>query len=399
MTSASAGRTKHLFVLATGLGKTTVASALADRFFQRGYRKILVLCHAVDLAAQLQREFWKQLSRDIPTRIFTDGEPPVPIEGVNFGLYQTMYNYLGGIEKGSFDLIIVDEAHHALGNAFTLCVEHLAPRLLIGMTATPWRGDGRRVEDLFGEPQVTLSLVDGMKMGYLAQVDYRLMCDNIDWGQLADLAGRPVSIKELNKRIFLPQRDDAVIDEIVKLGSEVKHPRIAVFSPSVSHAEEFAIKLNARGVKAANLSIPDKVRRRSLLMEFSAGGLSAITAVDVLNEGIDVPEVNVVVFLRATHSRRIFVQQLGRGLRIAPGKERVVVLDFVSDLRRLSALHQMQGEFTKALKSRPEQIWLPVEVVSFSSVRTRAFVDAWLNDGEDIQDADEQSSITFPEIV
>ena len=196
------GLDKALYVVATGLGKTVIASTIADSLFNHGIRKILVLCHATDLAFQLQKSFWSQISKDIPTRLFMDGEPPVPMDGINFGLYQTLFGYLGGIDPKAFELVIVDEAHHALANAMSTCIEHLKPRFLVGMTATPWRGDGASIESMFGKPIHRVSLVDGMRMGYLAKVDYRLMCDNIDWKEIPNLAKKSLTIRDLNKRLF-----------------------------------------------------------------------------------------------------------------------------------------------------------------------------------------------------
>lgn len=393
------GRRKSLFIVATGLGKTTIASSIANSLYNQGLKKILVLCHATDLAFQLQQSFWTQISKQIPTRLFMDGEPPVPIDGINFGLYQTLFGYLGGIEQTAFDLIIVDEAHHALANAFASCIEHLTSKLLIGMTATPWRGDGISIESLFGEPIERVSLVDGMRMGYLTKVDYRLMCDNIDWNIIPKLAKRSLSIRDLNKRLFLPQRDDAVIHNLLEIVSKMANPRIAIFSPSKNHAETFAGKLVSAGIPAANMSIDDKVKRRQILLNFSAGKIKAITAVDVLNEGIDVPDVNILVFLRATHSRRIFVQQLGRGLRISAGKDKVVVLDFVTDIRRIAAV----TELDKEAKAEPkpgeiETVFLRDGVVTFSNENAQNFVEAWLDDVTSLQDRDDAEKLAFPDV-
>jgi len=392
------GRRKALFIVATGLGKTVIASSIADKLYVQGMRKILVLCHATDLAFQLQKSFWTQISKRVPTRLFMDGEPPVPMDGINFGLYQTLFGYLGGIDPEAFDLIIVDEAHHALANAFASCIEHLKPKLLIGMTATPWRGDGASIESIFGEPIEQVSLVDGMRMGYLARVDYRLMCDNIDWEEVPRLAKKSLSIRDLNKRLFLPQRDDAVIDQLLAVAKETPNPRIAVFSPSKTHAETFAAKLVSSGVSAANMSVDDKVKRRQILLNFSSGKIKAVTAVDVLNEGIDVPDVNILVFLRATHSRRIFVQQLGRGLRISKGKDKVIVLDFVTDIRRMAAVRDLDKE----AKSEPkpgevETVFLRDGVVTFSNEKAQRFVDAWLNDVASLQDRDDAEKLAFPD--
>jgi len=392
------GRRKALFVVATGLGKTVIASSVADLLYSTGLKKILVLCHATDLAFQLQRSFWAQISKNIPTRIFMDGEPPVPSDGINFGLYQTLFGYLGGIEPTAFDLIIVDEAHHALANAFSPCIEHLSPKLLIGMTATPWRGDGTSIESIFGEPIEKVSLVDGMRMGFLAKVDYRMMCDNIDWEQVPKLARTSLSIRDLNKRLFLPQRDDAVIAKLLELTASMERPRIAIFSPSKNHADTFAGKLVSSGIPAANMSVDDKVKRRQVLLNFSSGKIKAVTAVDVLNEGIDVPDVNILVFLRATHSRRIFVQQLGRGLRISPGKEKVIVLDFVTDIRRLAAVKELDKEAKADPKpGEVETVFLRNGVVTFSNEKAQKFVDAWLDDVASLQDQDDAERLAFPD--
>jgi len=393
------GRSRSLIILATGLGKTVVAASAADQMFDLGLNKILVLYHAIDLSTQLQMAFWREVKKTIPTRSFSSGETPIPIEGINFGLYQTFFNDLGGIEKDAFDLIIVDEAHHAMANAFASCINHLTPKMLIGLTATPWRGDGGSISTIFGEPIIKLSLIDGMKMGYLAKVDYRLMCDNIDWENIPELARKKVSIKDLNKRLFIPQRDEAVISALQEVMADFDNPRIAVFSPSIKHAEAFAAKLVTTGIRAANLSVDDKIERRKLLLSFATGKLQAITAVDVLNEGIDVPDVNILVFLRPTHSRRIFVQQLGRGLRIVNGKTKVIILDFVTDVRRLSTILQ----FDKEAKSKPEgeyieTVHLDDGVVTFSDEKAGTFIDSWLGDVAGLEDEEDSATLVFPRI-
>lgn len=392
------GRRKSLFIVATGLGKTVIASTAANALYQMGLKKILVLCHSVDLAQQLQREFWPQIPKTVPTRLFMDGEPPVPIQGINFGLYQTLFGYIGGLNRDAFDLLIVDEAHHALSNAFASCIEHLEPQHLIGMTATPWRGDGATIDSIFGEPIARVSLIDGMRAGFLAKVDYRLMCDNIDWQEVPKLAKKSLSIRDLNKRLFVPQRDEAVMESITRAVKEFSAPRIAIFSPSKAHAEEFARKLNLAGISAASASIDDKVKRRRVLMDFSAGKLLAVTSVDVLNEGIDVPDVNILVFLRATHSRRIFIQQLGRGLRLAKGKEKVVVLDFVTDIRRIAAVKELDKEAREEPKPGDiETVYLRDGIVKFDNQKTQTFIDAWLEDVADLEDSDEAEKLTFPD--
>ncbi len=389
--------THGLFIVATGLGKTVIAASIADHFFRdRGMKKILVLCHATDLAFQLQKSFWTQCGKDIPTRIFMSGSPPSTRPGITFGLYQSFQGYLGGITPDAFDLVIVDEAHHAVSHGFRTCINHLRPNFLIGMTATPWRGDGQQIEEIFGVPIAKVSLVDGMRDGYLAAIDYRLMCDNINWEEVPKVAGCKVSIRDLNKRLFFPQRDAAIIFQIRRAAEEFTNPKIAVFSPSVKHAEKFSEALTSAGIPALNLSISDKTERNSRLLRFTTGELMAVTSVDVLNEGIDVPDVNILVFLRATHSRRIFVQQLGRGLRLAEGKSKVIVLDFVSDIRRLAAVSELKSELQATSPERT--VYFNHGVVAFSNEKTENFVLKWLNDIASLQDGEDTEKLIFPTI-
>ena len=391
------GEKQAFYIVATGLGKTVIAATIANELWIRGCRKILVLCHAIDLSLQLEQGFWPQITKDIPTSVFFGGLPPKYSEGISFGLYQSLYGYLPGIEPNQFDAIIVDEAHHALAHGFKTCLDHLKPKFLVGMTATPWRGDRKKLSDIFGEPVAKVSLVDGMAMGYLSKVDYRILCDNVDWDSMHNMSKKNYSIKDLNKRLFLPQRDEAVINEIHFAVRETKHPRIAVFSPSMEHCEKFARMLTAAGIPCTTLTSDiEKGERRRRLLAFAAGNYQAVCAVDVMNEGIDIPDVNILVFLRATHSRRIFVQQLGRGLRLSEGKEKVIVLDFVSDIRRMAEMIEMNNE-GKCKGAEKEVIYLKEGFVSFSDARMEKFVNVWLEDVADLSGSDDEVKLTFPE--
>ena len=391
------GSTRAQFVLATGLGKTSIASAVTRDLMDKGFKKVLVLCHATDLASQLEQSFWRQLPKSIPTSLFMGGGPPSVRDGVSFGTYQTLIGYLGGLSPDAFDLIIVDEAHHAVAAQFQQCIDHFNPRLLLGMTATPWRGDGAEIDHVFGPPLSTISLTDGMKMGVLAEVDYRVMCDNVDWNEVPKLAGSTRSIKSLNKSLFLPQRDEAVVQAIKSASKEFTSPRIAIFSPSKKHSDRFAHLLCSGGIPTASLSSCDSIERRKRLLDFSAGGLQAVTAVNVLNEGIDIPDVNIIVFMRATHSRRIFVQQLGRGLRLTPTKKKVLVLDFVTDLRRAAEIIAMERDESSEKESEnPSDVFLPGRHITFSDSRVGRFIDMWIDDVEAVAGSEASQTLLFP---
>jgi superfamily II DNA or RNA helicase len=390
------GDKRAFYIVATGLGKTVIAATIARELWERGCRRILVLCHATDLALQLEQGFWSQIKKEVPTSVFFDGLPPRDTDGISFGLDQSLYGYLPGIEPEQFDVVIVDEAHHALAHGFRSCLEHLKPKFLIGMTATPWRGDGQSLSTVFGDAIEKVSLVDGMAMGYLAKVDYRILCDNVDWDNMEQISKQKLSIRDLNKRLFLPQRDEAAISEIQRVVRDIANPRIAIFSPSIEHSNRFADMLSVAGIPCAALSRVDKAERRRRLLAFASGTYQAVAAVDIMNEGIDIPDVNLLVFLRATHSRRIFVQQLGRGLRLSEGKEKVIVLDFVSDIRRMAEMLEMNNE-GKIKGAQQEVVYLREGFVSFSDAKVERFVNVWLEDIADLGNSEDETKLTFPE--
>lgn len=401
----STGRRRVQFVVATGLGKTVIASEILSRLYEKGLKRALVLCHSQELALQLEQSFWGQIDKSIPTRVFFEGSMPKVYEGINFGLYQTFSNYLSGLEADDYDVVIVDEAHHAMARGFRRCLDHLEPRLLVGMTATPWRGDGLSIDSIFGIPVAQVSLVDGMKMGYLAQADYRIYCDTIDWEDVARTTGGKISIRDLNKRLFVPQRDEAIVDELVKQASSIPNPRVIIFCASIEHSKRFADLLTvASRFSCKQLSGLDRIERNRALMEFASGKVQAVTAVDVLNEGIDVPDVNILVFLRSTHSRRIFVQQLGRGLRPAIGKEKLLVLDFVTDIRRVAEVIRMDQEARKPRLSfkthQSEEVtttYFQDGIVTFVNKGALPFTQQWLQDVADLDDTEEVQFLKFPE--
>jgi len=397
-----AGGKRAQFVVATGLGKSTIAAEIMVSLMNNGFSKCLVLCHSQDLSYQLEQSFWSQLGKNLSTHVFINGLPPNRKARINFGTYQTMVNYLSGFAADSFDLIIVDEAHHSMAGGFLRCINHFKPKLLVGMTATPWRGDGLNLNTVFGEPVDQVSLVEGMNMGYLAKASYRLFCDLIDWKDVFDRSEKSISISDLNKRLFVPQRDEVIIQETLKVASNIKDPRIIFFCPSIEHCDRIASLACSTGIiNCKPLSGVERVERYKSLMEFSSGRINAVAAVDVLNEGIDIPDVNIIVFLRATHSRRIFIQQLGRGLRITNNKSEVVVLDFVTDIRRIAEVFKMDAEYLD--KSSSEKglcnIYLPSDDIKFQNKGELPFAFQWIADVADLDNESNISSMLFPSEV
>jgi len=247
-----------------------------------------------------------------------------------------------------------------------------------GVTATPWRGDDYDIENIFGPALIRMGIAEGLQGGFLSDVDYRLLADNLDWELVQDLSVHRYSLGQLNRRLILPTRDEEAVRIITDVFQTSRRRGGIVFSPSIAHAREFAGMLRAYGFRAEEISSDDEPRQRDLkLSRFRAGEYQLMTTVDLFNEGVDLPDVDLIVFMRVTHSRRIFVQQLGRGLRLSKGKDRVIVLDFVTDLRRIAEVLELD----RAVKgSDVERIGLGGRLVSFSDQSAGDFLREWMLD-------------------
>ena len=394
-----AGSGRGLITLATGLGKTMVASTvIANLLSEHPNSRVLVLAHMSDLVRQLDASSWPQFNRETHTHVWTDGERPAFNQGVIFATWQSVISALqnGEIPEKYFDLVIVDECHHAPSQSFSSLLNDLDPDFLLGVTATPWRSDDGSLLDLFGEPLFSMNVVEGMQKGFLSQVDYKMLTDGIDWEHISYLSKHGHTVKDLNQLLYVPERDLGMVEEIVSTIEETQNPRTLVFCRSIRHAERIRGYFKRFDIPTAILhSGLGRTERFKALSSFRTGRIKVLISIEMLNEGIDVPEVNIVCFARVTHSRRIFLQQLGRGLRISEGKSAVKVLDFVADIRRVAAGMEMNNE---ARKTRQEEsIGYPDgEIVKFSS-DVESFFDEYLNDLADISNLDDSARLQFPE--
>jgi superfamily II DNA or RNA helicase len=394
---------RALLVLATGLGKTVVGGEVISHHLGLDpTADILVAAHTKDLVAQLERSLWRHLPKTVKTQILTGDEKPADLSGVTFA---TVASALSAALSGYRpSLVMIDETHHVGEDGhYSALLEELKDSSQFGVTATPWRGDKYDIEDHFGRASYKLGIEQGMRRGYLAQVDYRLFVDNIDWDVVKDVSRRAYSMKELNSKLFLPQRDEAIQDELMAAWNSVLDPRAIVFCQTIEHAERMAELLsrtpkwhNARAIHTGpGLSMRERQLR---LLDFRAGRIPILTAVDILNEGVDVPDVNIICFARVTHSRRIFVQQLGRGLRLREGKHKVIALDFVSDLRRIAAVLNLRRQTgADEIEVIPE---VPLPQISFSDAKAESLLEQWILDAASLESANDDARLQFidPEI-
>ncbi|MGY2198138.1 DEAD/DEAH box helicase family protein [Pseudomonas gingeri] len=381
-------------VLATGLGKTVIlAESIAQLFRDEAIPggKALVLAGTRELVDQLQRAFWDQLPKWIPTHRMVGGETPSEWDGITFATVQSAVSRLDDLPE--FGLVLIDEAHHVGSDTFRRVTDKMAGAMIGGVTATPWRGDGYDIDHLLGSPVTRVGIAEGLRRGFLCEADYRLLADNIDWSFVRSQSRNRYSLTQLNKLLLLPTRDEEAARAIRDTFDKEFRRSAIIFCSSVAHAKSFAAMLRLFGFRSEPITGDMAPRERDRTMAaFRKGSLDIVTTRDLFNEGVDVPDVDMIVFMRVTHSRRIFVQQLGRGLRISPRKKKVVVLDFVSDLRRIAEVIELE----KAARGDIERLRLP-GIVQFRDEGAGTFMLEWMKDQADLFTREGDPSLELPE--
>jgi superfamily II DNA or RNA helicase len=413
---------KAMIVMATGLGKTFTAAEAIRRINAIKPIRVVVLAHTNEIVYQLERAFWPFLRPSQETLIWNGYEEP-SLEALErapmvFACQNSVSSFIeSGQRLPEFDLILIDECHHVGGQMYQRIInEANAGRdggaFLLGLTATPWRPDETDVSAVFGNPIFSMDMISGLRLGFLSNVDYRMYTDNINWKALPEIRGKRLSPRQINRTLFISEWDNAVVFELQKTWSEQVNPRAIVFCGTIDHAITMRDQINSLGFCNAaaiysqvqgGATMPGWERNR-ILCDFQDGTVNVICAVDIFNEGVDVPDVNIIVFQRVTHSRRIFIQQLGRGLRLAAGKQKVIVLDFVSDIRRFAAGISLKNSLEAAssqASAKPMRIRLQHKV-TFNRAggedgEAESFLRQWLADVATIEDAGEDASVLqFP---
>lgn len=414
---------RALVVMATGLGKTFVAAESVRRIRANNPCKVLVCAHTNDLVYQLEKAFWPFLKPSEKTLIWNSYERPTAemLDGADM-TFACVDSVSGWIEAGKelpdYGILLVDECHHVGSSMYDRVFDALSAgkpggSFALGLTATPWRPDETDLTQYFGEPRVTIDMITGLNKGFLANVDYRMYTDNINWDALQNVQGHSFSPKQINRTLFINQWDDSVVYTLRDAWSEQSNPRAIVFCGTIEHALIMRDKINTLGFckaeaiysgNSGNEYEPlSQYKRNRILSDFSDGTVNVVCVVDIFNEGIDVPDVNILVFQRVTHSRRIFIQQLGRGLRISEGKDKVIVLDFVSDIRRFAAGIALKDAVTPH-DTQPIRIDIPNKVtfmkVGGEDPKSESFLRQWLDDVVAIEDSDEDASVLrFPPLL
>ena len=337
-----AGESRALLISATGTGKT-YASAFAMR--ELGYKRVLFLVHRGQLARQTKKSYQKIFGKNVSMGLVGAGYSEYDADYV-FAMVQTLNrdDHLRKYRPDAFDCIILDEAHHSSAATYQKVMNYFKPKLWLGMTATPDKRDddiaGRNIYEIFHyQIAYEIRLQQAMEENMLCPFNYFGIRDisTIDDKQLKS---RKMTDRDFNQ-LTSDERVHHIIEQAEYYGYSGDRVKGLIFCSRIDESEELSQKFNAAGYRTISLNGSASEEERMNAFERLAMDeedatdkmqpLDYIFSVEILNEGVDIVEVNQVIMLRPTESPIVFIQQLGRGLRKAEGKDYVVILDFIGN--------------------------------------------------------------------
>ncbi|MHB8207724.1 DEAD/DEAH box helicase [Mucilaginibacter sp.] len=329
-------RCKNLIVAATGTGKTVISSFDYKQFKDKNTRaRLLFIAHRKEILEQAQKTFQHVLRDANFGELWVDGQEPYTYDHV-FASIQTISNKLNSLALSVdyFDFIIIDEVHHIAASSYRPLLQKFTPKILLGLTATPERMDGADIlNDFCGVIAAEIRLPEALNRKLLSPFQYFAVSDNIDLSKVSWKNGK-YDINELNKLYTESDRRLAdILTNCDKYLTDVHDVTAIGFCVSQEHARYMAEKFVIAGFKADYLTSENSDKRAELREKLRAKEINYLFVRDIFNEGIDIPEIDTVLFLRPTESLTIFLQQLGRGLRLATNKDCLTVLDFVGNAR------------------------------------------------------------------
>ena len=328
------GRHRNLIVAATGTGKTVIAAfdyrnaVRANAGLQPTF---LFLAHREEILDHARATFRAVLKEGSFGEKYVNGFKPMHWNHV-FATVQTLSQHLDQFDPTQFSMIVVDEFHHAEAASYRRILDYFEPAELVGMTATPERTDGVNVRDEFfdGHTAAEIRLWDALEADLLTPFHYFAISDNTDLRSLTWSRGRYDDRELTQLYVNNRARSGLILEQVQQKILNPRQMRALGFCVSVQHAAYMAEVFTDAGLPAIAVTgqSPDVVREDALV-RLGRHELAAIFTVDLYNEGVDLPEIDTVLFLRPTESATIFLQQLGRGLRKAADKAVLTALDFV----------------------------------------------------------------------
>ena len=361
------GHYRNLVVAATGVGKTIVAAFDYKRFSEERAKegktaRLLFVAHRKEILEQSIQKFQEVLNDFNFGELYVDGRKPTNIEHLFISIQSFNSAHLNQwTTTDYYDYIVIDEFHHAAANSYQELLAYYQPGILLGLTATPDRMDGKDILKYFdGRTASKMLLGEAIDRNLLSTFQYFGITDEIDYRKCKWTRGR-YDTSELEKIYTADiKRCALVLNSVQKYVADMNDVKGLGFCVSVAHADFMATYFNSHGVPAISLSAKsmDDIRDDAK-QDLISGKIKFIFVVDLYNEGVDIPQVNTILFLRPTESATVFLQQLGRGLRLSPGKDCLTVLDFIGQANKkynfAMKFEAMAGKGRKSLQKQIEE--------------------------------------------
>ena len=326
------GHYRNLVVAATGTGKTVIAAFDYKRFCEENKRaNFLFIAHREEILKQSIKTFRTVLQDENFGDLWYGGVEPKTLTHL-FASKDLLNNRLDELDltEDFFDYIIFDEVHHIAADSYRKILDRFKPKILLGLTATPERMDGEDItKDFDGKISAEIRLDDALNNRLLSPFHYYGITDSVDLSTVTWRAGKYV-ISELSK-VYTDNdlRTGLILRKIEEYLPHYSDVRALCFCVDVEHAKNMAAKFQLAGLKSAYLVSDNGADRVKWSRQLREKKINYLFVVDMFNEGVDIPEVDTILFLRPTESLTVFLQQFGRGLRKTEGKEFVTILDFV----------------------------------------------------------------------
>jgi superfamily II DNA or RNA helicase len=354
------GNFKNLIVAATGTGKTVISAFDYQEFARKHSRaRILFTAHREEILRQSLNTYRSVLQdANFGTLWVGSNRPQEASEYEHLFVSISMFNsrfeeFFALLDSDFYDYIVIDEAHHSQADSYRKLFDHFTPQLLIGLTATPERMDGRDLRpDFGGRISAEIRLPQALQAGLLTPFQYLCISDDTDLSDESLWSGQKYNTERLADKLCAKTRAQLIVGALHKYLADEYTCRALCFCVNKRHADFMAEQLRLYGFNAQSLtSDTPSEERKQLARDLREGTLHYLCVVDIFNEGVDIPEVDTVLFLRPTESLTIFLQQLGRGLRLSAGKTELTVLDFVAQANRK---YDFASRF-RALTLQPEK--------------------------------------------
>jgi superfamily II DNA or RNA helicase len=316
---------KALVVMATGLGKTYLAG-----FFAQNFKKILFIAHREEILYQA-RDSFKKIMPEKQFGIYNGKTKEGQADAIFASIYTlSLKRHLEIFQPDEFDLIIIDEFHHAAADSYQRVLDYFRPRFLLGITATPDRNDNKDVYAICdGNVAFRLDFQDAINRNWLAPFQYFGVYDDTDYSQITWLGNRYDEEELLQAQL----REELAL-KVLRAWEKNKQTRTLGFCSSIRQAEFLSNYFNHHGYRTVSLHSQQLgVRRNEAISQLTKGEIDIIFTVDLFNEGVDIPAVDTLLFVRPTESLTVFTQQIGRGLRLHSGKESCVIIDLIGNYR------------------------------------------------------------------